>query len=226
MTAYHLRAMAIDDEPMALSIIETFCQRMGNTSVESFTRASDGLAAVRLERPDLLLLDIELGSVNGVALARDIPKSTCIVFTTAHGEFALDGYDLDAADYLMKPFSYERFQKAIGKVMRRVQYDNPASITVKVNYKNCVVMLSDIVYLEAMDNYVHLHLAGGRLLVTQTTLASLIEQLPADKFLRIHKSFVIARRYIERYTRQQMFLRGVSQPISIGRTYAPMLGKW
>ncbi len=225
MTQTNLRAIAIDDEPMGLSIIETFCQRMGNITVKTFTQAGAGLAAMRIEHPDLLFLDIDLGPANGVELARSVPRTTSIVFTTAHNEYALDGFNLDAADYLLKPFSYARFQEAIGKVLRRMPREEQTSITVKADYKNQVVTLADIVYLEAMDNYVRLYLADGRIITTQSTLSALVVQLPDEKFLRVHKSFVVACNYVERYTRQLVYLRNVAHPIPIGRTFASAFSK-
>ena len=225
MEKNNLRAIAIDDEPMALSIVETFCQRMGNIEIKTFTQPSEGLAAMRIERPDVLLLDIGLGTANGVELAHVVPEGTCVVFTTAHTEYALDGFNLDVTDYLLKPFSFERFQKAIGKVARRKQQELPPTIIVKADYKNVVVPVADIIYLEAMDNYVCLHLTNGQQLVTQTPLSSLEAQLPEPLFVRIHKSFVIARRQVERYSRQLVFLRGVPHPIPIGRTYSTIFNR-
>lgn len=218
-----LRAIAIDDEPLALQIIEVFCDRMGGIKLQTFTSAESGLAAVRMERPDVLLLDIGLGKANGIELARQLPRDTCVVFTTAYSEYALEGFALDAADYLEKPFSYSRFQEAMSRVARRVRQKELLArhaITVKENYKNVVIPFDDIIYLEALDNYVCLHLTADRQVTTQSTLSSLLLQLPDELFMRIHKSFVIARRKIDRYTRRQVFLHCLRQPLPIGRAYA------
>ena len=225
MEKTHLRAIAIDDEPLALNIVDTFCQRMGNIEIKTFTHASEGLAAVRIERPDVLLLEINLGTDNGIELARSVPEDTCIIFTTAFTEYAIDAFNLDAIDYLLKPFSYERFQTAINKVVRRQQQELQPTITVKVGYKTVVLPLSDIIYLAAMDNYVRLHLTNGQKLVTQTTLSTLAAQLPESLFVRVHKSFIISRQQIESYSRQQVFLHGEPHPIPIGRTYSAAFSK-
>lgn len=218
-----LRAIAIDDEPLALQIIEAFCERMGGIELKTFTKANDGIAAARMEHPDVLLLDIDLGKTNGVDLARQLPHDISVVFTTAYSEFAIDGFELDAVDYLEKPFSFSRFQDAMRRVARRAnqkELSEKHAITVKANYQNVVIPFDDIIYLEALDNYVCLHLTADRQVTTQSTLSSLLLQLPDELFMRIHKSFVIARRKIDRYTRRQVFLHGLKQPLPIGRAYA------
>lgn len=223
MKTIHLRAIAIDDEPLALQIIEAFCERMGGIELKTFTNANNGIAAARMEHPDVLLLDIDLGKTNGVDLARQLPHDIGVVFTTAYSEFAIDGFELDAVDYLEKPFPFSRFQDAMRRVARRANQNellDKNAITVKANYQNVVIPFDDIIYLEALDNYVCFHLTANRQVTTQSTLSSLLMQLPEALFLRIHKSFVVARRKIERYTRRQVFMLDLKQPLPIGRSYA------
>lgn len=212
-----MTVIAIDDEPLALSIIREFCQRIGDIQLQTFTDHAAGMAAVAVECPDLLFLDIRLGSANGVILARTLPESTSLVFTTAYTEYAFDGFEVGAVDYLHKPFSFDRFRQAVARVRQR--RPDTAHLTLKSGYKNVVIALTDILYIEAMDNYVRLHLVSGRQQMSQTTLTSLLAQLPADQFVRIHKSFVVSCRHVDRYTRQQVYLHGLNRPLPIGRTF-------
>lgn len=213
-----LQAIAIDDEPIALLIIQEFCQRLGGIKLETYTIAEEGLAAVASNHPDILFLDIMLDGNNSTELAHSLPSDVNLIFTTAYTEFAQKGFELDAVDYLHKPFSYERFVQAIEKVRRR-QQTQPQTITIKSDYKNVIVDIDEILYFEAMDNYVRYHLADGSNLTTQVTLTSQLALLPATLFVRIHKSFVVSKRYVERFNRQQVILRGVKSPLPVGRTF-------
>ena len=115
-----IKCVAIDDEPLALDIIEKFCQRIGNIELKKFSNPTIGLEEIRRSRPDIVFLDIEMDGINGIAIASQLPEDTCFIFTTAYLKYALDGYDLDAVDYLHKPFSFNRFQTAFSKALRRI----------------------------------------------------------------------------------------------------------
>ncbi|MBR1727894.1 MAG: response regulator transcription factor [Muribaculaceae bacterium] len=213
-----LHAIAIDDEPIALLIIQEFCQRHGGITLDTFATAQEGMAAVDTKRPDILFLDIMLDGINSTELVHSLPPAVNLIFTTVYTEFALKGFDLDAVDYLHKPFSYERFVQAIDKVRSRLQ-TQPQTITIKADYKNVILDIDEILYAEAMDNYVCYHMVDGRNLMTQVTLTSQLALLPGTMFVRIHKSFVVSKRYVERFNRQQVFLRGVKLPLPVGRTF-------
>ena len=214
-----MRAIAIDDEPIALTIISTFCLRMGDISLQTFTTATEGINAVWDMKPDVLFLDIRLGDVNGVELAQHLPIETQLVFTTAYTEYAFEGFELNAADYLHKPFSYDRFQKAVNKVKQRLAAKTPKTVTLKVEHKNIPVELSTILYIEAMGNYVRLYLTEGRKLMSQMTLTELADLLPQQVFVRTHRSFIVNRFFVESFNRQEIYLKGLLQPIPIGRSY-------
>lgn len=213
-----MKVIAIDDEPIALSIIQEFCQRLGGIQLQTFTDPTEGMAAVAAQQPDLLLLDIRLGTADGMALARQLPAATSLVFTTAYTEYALEGFEVGAVDYLHKPFSYERFANALSRVQNRQPV--VPSITLKAEYKNVIIPLADILYIEAMDNYVRLHMSDSRQLMSKMTLTSLFSLLPPHQFVRIHKSFVVSLTQIDSYTRQQVYIKGISRPLPVGRNYA------
>ncbi|MBR1548414.1 MAG: response regulator transcription factor [Prevotella sp.] len=212
-----MRVIAIDDEPLALSIIREFSGRLDDIQLQTFTDPVEGMMAVAEQQPDLLLLDIRLGTADGVALARRLPAATSLVFTTAYTEYALDGFEVGAVDYLHKPFSFERFESAITRV--RSRHPVQSSITLKADYRNVVIPLADILYIEAMDNYVRIYLTGDRWQMSKTTLTSLLSMLPPRQFVRIHKSFVVSRTWVDSYTRQQVCIKGIGRPLPVGRNF-------
>ncbi len=225
-----IRCIAIDDEPIALSIITQYCKRRGDIELTTYTNPMEGVEAVKQTLPDLLLLDIEMGGVNGVELARTIPDGVNLVFTTAYTQFAIDGFELNAVDYLHKPFSFVRFERAIERVEERLRQTKSLAqddeITLRVEYQSVRISRGDIIYVEAMDNYVRFHLASSRPVVTQTSMKAVEELLPASQFIRIHKSYVVARHSIASYSRSQVELKRVAEMLPIGRTYQASFAEW
>lgn len=225
-----MKCVAIDDEPMALEIIKNFSERLGDIDLETFTNPLVGIEHVKRTHPDLLFLDVKMGEVSGVNLAQEIPQGTMLVFTTAYAQFAIDGFDLNAVDFLHKPFSYSRFEKAVTKVRQAIKLLNysasppleGAEITVKVEYKNVTVRLDSILYIQAMDNYVKIFTVDSRPIVTQMSMKSLETMLPANHFMRVHKSYIVPRHRIESYSRTQLNLTGGTE-IPVGRAYSQSL---
>ncbi len=226
-----IRAIAIDDEPIALSIITQYCKRRGEIELTTFTNPIEGMEMVRTTMPDLLFLDIEMGGVNGVELARSIPIGVNLIFTTAYAQFAIDGFDLNAVDYLHKPFSFVRFERAITRVEERVAIVKSLSkddddITLRVEYQNVRVSRGEVVYIEAMDNYVRFHLTTSRPVMTQMSMKSVEEMLPRSQFIRIHKSYIVPRHAIASYSKSQVELKRVEEMLPIGRTYQADFAEW
>lgn len=225
-----LKCIAIDDEPMALEIITSFCQRYGNIELTTFNNPLRGMDQVRRSRPDILFLDIEMGDLNGVELARDLPPGTLLIFTTAYAQYALDGFELSAVDFLHKPFSYHRFEKAVQKAIELHKLQelsaHPSftdeSITLKAEYKNVQIKLKDVLYIESMDNYVRIHLTEHQSLMSQTSMKSIQELLPAEKFIRVHKSFIVPAHRIASYTSKEITLYNGTK-IPVGRSYSQNL---
>lgn len=225
-----MKCVAIDDEPMALEVIKSFCQRVGDIELHTFTNPLAGIDHVKRTHPELLFLDVKMGEVSGVNLAREIPQGTFLVFTTAYAQYAIDGFDLNAVDFLHKPFSFTRFEKAVSKVQQAIRLVNysaappleGAEITVKVEYKNVTVQLSSILYVQAMDNYVKIFTTDGRTVVTQMSMKSLETMLPHGHFVRVHKSYIVPRHRIESYSRTLLTLTGGTK-IPVGRAYADKL---
>lgn len=220
-----IRCVAIDDEPIALSILREYCRRMGNIELECFTSPVAGMEYIGRVKPDVVFLDIEMNSHNGVELARQLPQGCCLIFTTAYAQYALDGFEVNAVDFLHKPIFYPRFERAMEKA--RVWLDGMAgnsagqqeTIMLKSEHKNVVVNLSEIEYIEAMDNYVKVFRRNLPTVISQITMKEMEGMLPAEKFLRVHRSFIVSTEAIDRFSNRMIYIPGRKQPIPIGRKY-------
>lgn len=224
-----IKCVAIDDEPIALSIIEEYCRRRGDIDVECFTSPVAGMECIAQTRPDIVFLDIEMNSHNGLELARRLPEGTCVIFTTAYSQYALDGFNVDAVDFLHKPIFYERFDRAIDKALKwlgRNTADEEAvspcrdTITLRVEHRNVVVNVDDIIYIEAMDNYVKIFRRGLPMVLTQITMKEMEGMLPEGRFIRVHRSFIVALAAIESFSNRRIYIaHNPERPIPVGRKY-------
>lgn len=222
-----MNCIAIDDEPMALAIIKKYCEQLGDIQLQTFTNPFKGLQAINQQHPDIAFLDIEMNGMTGMDIARQLPPGVCLIFTTAYADYALEGYEVNAVDFLHKPFFYPRFVKAVEKAREWIKMKHVTTmarrperlITLKVEYKNVAVSVDSIVYAESMDNYVKVHLTDGQTLVSQLTLKKLEELLPEKEFIRVHRSYIIATSKVEQYSRQSIKLLGIDDEIPVGRSF-------
>ncbi|MFR9602650.1 MAG: LytTR family DNA-binding domain-containing protein [Rikenellaceae bacterium] len=226
-----MRCIAIDDEPLALSLIERYFQNHPDIELTTFTNPVLGIKAIKEQRPQLVLLDIEMKEYSGLELAREIPSGSLLVFTTAHASYALDGYDLRAVDFLHKPFTYERFASMIERVEQITEIHARAShlndegrggsITIKVDYQNVTIRFSEIIYIEVLANYVKIHCEDNRKISTKMTIKSFIGLLPESEFVRIHRSFAISKSHVASFTKQSVtMLDDKTTKLPVGRNYA------
>ena len=189
-----IRCIAIDDEPIALSVISQFCDRLGNIDIAVYSDPRLGLEAVLRSKPDIVFLDIEMNDINGLSIAKEIGSDVAIIFTTAYLQYALDGYDLDAVDFLHKPFSFDRFKVAMEKASRRVAFlkinHRPKTIIVKQEYANISISTDEIMYIEAMENYAKIYRANGGCIISRSSMKAIMEILPINAFVRIHRSYI------------------------------------
>ncbi len=218
-----IRCVAIDDEPLALEVIEKFCQRTGNIDLKKFSDSEAGLEAVLQGGTDIVFLDIEMDGINGLQIASRLPENTCFIFTTAYLRYALEGFDLDAVDYLHKPFSYSRFQIAFSKALRRIgrgQLQTTSQcITVKQDYNNISIPIDDILYVEAVEGYSKIFRVSGDCIISRILLKNVQALLPEEQFLRIHRSFIVSRSKIKSFSKQGVVLSNGST-LPVGRQYA------
>ena len=232
-----VRCIAIDDEPMALRQIKSYIERTEQLELVAVCRsAMEAQEVLKTATADLLFVDINMPDMNGLEFVRSIDSGHYIVFTTAHPEFALEGFKLNAIDYLLKPFSYEEFMKATQKVISLVDLverchaaesaiaQNEAEaadkevISVKADYKTQLVKVADIVYLESAGEYVRLHIEGSSTITTLFRLKNMETTLPAAGFLRVHRSYIVNLKRIASYTKGRIFLDN-GEYIPLGENY-------
>lgn len=218
-----IKCVAIDDEPLALDVIDKFCQRIGNVELKKYSDPAMGLEAIHKYRPDIVFLDIEMEGLTGIAIASQLPENTCFIFTTAYLKYALEGFDLDAVDYLHKPFAYSRFQIAFAKALRRIGRQpiktTSQCIVVKQDYNNITIPIDDILYIEAVEGYSKIFRTSGECVMSRILLKNIFTMLPSESFLRIHRSFIVSKSKVKSFNKQEVVLNnGLTLPI--GRQYA------
>ncbi len=226
--------IAVDDEPLALGLVCSFIEQ--TPFLKLVGRYASAVAALKAlhEQPEvkLLFLDIKMPDLSGLELARVLQGGgQRVIFTTAFNQYALEGFRVDALDYLLKPFNYEEFLRAALKARTYFELKSPAvaasapmpaappedHIYLKVEYQLVRVMLNDILYVEGLKDYVKVHLASAtRPLLSLTSLRNMEEKLPAGKFMRIHRSYIVGLDHVAAVGRGTLQVRGETLPISDG----------
>ena len=218
----------MDDEPPALDVLKKYITSVNN--LELAGTCSDAIEALNfLSRRsiDLLFLDIQMPNLLGTDLMRTLSRPPKVIFTTAYRKFAVEGFELDAVDYLLKPISFERFLKAVNKVMQTsfkendindIIFDHPNSgshqfITVRADRKNLKIALDEILYIESLKDYIKI-VTTSKNIVTKQSISSLEETLPVGKFIRIHRSYIVAMDKIESFTNDTIEIAKHEFPIS------------
>lgn len=222
----NITCIAIDDEPMALLVIEQFCRRRGGMELLTFSEPHLGIEEIGRLRPDLVFLDIEMNGVSGLDIAAQLPRDCCLIFTTGHARYALDGFNLDAVDFLHKPFAYERFEMAVDKALRRIAQLRPAAeenLVVKQEYKSVSIPLDQILYIEALGNYCKIFCTDGHCILSHAGLKLLQSMLPAGRFLRIHRSYVVALDKVAGFNRTSVTFKHSDVSLPVGDSYGPQL---
>ena len=206
-----IKCVAIDDEPLALEVIRKFCERIGGIDVQTFSDPAAGLDVIKREKPSIAFLDIEMENISGLTIASQLPPETCFIFTTAYLNYAMDGFELDAVDYLHKPFAFSRFQTAFAKAVRRIEgasrpREDNRSLMVKQEYNTVNVPLRSILYIEAMEGYVKIFREDGICTVSRIILKNVGSPMPEEDFLRMHRTFFVSQSKIKRFNRKSVTL--------------------
>lgn len=225
-----IQAIAIDDEPLALQLVTEYASRIPFLSLQkTFTNPDEAGEYVQQNEVDLVFLDIQMPDVNGILFYKTLKKKPQVVFTTAYSEYAVEGFNVDAVDYLLKPFEFDRFLKAVYKAREYMEFLDSqemqmASIFVKVDYQLMKINLRDIELVEGLDDYIRIHIKP-RPVLTLMTLKSLQEKLPANEFIRLHRSYIIPINKIERYGKNKIRIAGKDIPVgsSYGDIYQRLL---
>lgn len=196
-----IRTIVVDDEPLARELMGGYVRQTPFLSLEGlYASAVEALDRLVRDPVDLLFLDIQMPQLDGLELSRMVDTRTRVVFTTAFEQYALEGFRVDALDYLLKPISYAEFLRAAGKAQRwfeSVATTSPEpepqarTIFVKTDYKMLQLRLEDILYIEGVKDYVRIFTADGGDVKTQMSMKSLEETLPSDRFIRVHRSFIV-----------------------------------
>ena len=236
-----LKCIAVDDEPLALGLVCSFIEKTPFLELvgryDNGVEALKGLHTLAPGGVDVAFLDIQMQELNGLELARVLAQTRGprVVFTTAFSQYAVEGYRVDALDYLVKPFNYEEFLRAAGKARIYAERDQAAappeedSIFLKVEYQLVRVLLADILYVEGLKDYVKVHLKSSpRALLSLMSLRAMEEKLPARSFLRIHRSFIVALDKIEAVRRLTVQIGEVTLPVGdqYKEAFGQFLSRW
>lgn len=229
-----MNTMIIDDEPLALDVLETYISKMPELKlVARCSNALEANEALRKNEIDLIFLDIQMPQISGVDFIKALPNPPLFIFTTAYSNYALEGFELNAIDYLLKPISIDRFMKAVNKALeqyelrRREDNDGVTSgaegedfFFVKADKKLVKVKYDEILYIEGLKDYVIIRLEQGRV-VTLQTMKSLEEKLPVSKFKRIHRSYIVSIDKIHAVdgTSVDVYEKGQIKQLPIGKNY-------
>ncbi|WP_347156713.1 LytR/AlgR family response regulator transcription factor [Pontibacter chitinilyticus] len=221
-----MRAIAIDDEPMALEVVRSHAGKVPFLElVACFTDAFKAMEYLQHEPIELLFLDIKMPDISGLEFVTSLQKKPLVIFTTAYSEHAVTSFELDAIDYLLKPFSLPRFIKACNKAHELIQLRGASApakdyLFLKTGYEQVKVYFEEILYLEAAGNYVTFVLNDKKLL-TRMTIIEASDLLPADQFIRVHRSYIVAKNRISKIERHQVIVQGNEVPI--GGSYIQQL---
>jgi two-component system LytT family response regulator len=224
-----IRCLVVDDEPLALDILEDYINKVPFlTLVKTTTSAIEGLSLVQNDAIDLVFLDVQMPELTGIQFLKIINGKCDVILTTAYSQYALDGYELDVVDYLLKPIAFDRFYKAAQKVLQSagngqaVQHEaltaNSAHdfIFVKTEHKIQKIYLDDILYIEGLKDYISIF-TGNERIITLQNMKKMEESLPSRSFIRVHKSYIIAISKIESIERSRIQIG--DKVIPIGDTY-------
>ncbi|MBP1663094.1 MAG: ypdB 2 [Bacteroidetes bacterium] len=222
-----IRCLAIDDEPLALQQISSYIDKTPFLEkAELCQSAFDAMDIIENKEIDLIFVDINMPDLNGMDFVKSLTKKPQIIFTTAFSEYAFEGFQVEAIDYLLKPISYNSFLKAVNKTknlfeLTNLKINQPAQNTeiyVKSDYKVVRVLLDDIVYIESANEYIKIYLSEKECITTLMRLKIIEKQLPEKKFMRIHRSFIINLEKITAIDRNRIYL-GEKIKIPVGELY-------
>lgn len=225
MKRNRINCIIVDDEPVAREILENHLNRIEQVRVvASCKNAVEAFQAINSHPVDLVFLDIQMPDISGLSFARSVNRKLKIIFTTAYREYAVEGFDLRAVDYLLKPISFERLMQGIDKYLE--ESNVPAgetagdghvlhedSMFIRSDRRMVRVSFGEVLFIESLGDYIKIHLAEGKTLVTRDSISNISAALPMEAFIRVHRSYIVNRHHIESYT---------SDTIGIGKHEVPI----
>jgi DNA-binding LytR/AlgR family response regulator len=221
-----LNCITIDDEPLALELLEVYIEQVDFLNLKgAFTNPFEASDFLRQQEIDLIFLDIQMPDITGIQWLKTIENPPMIIFTTAYSQYAVEGFNLDVLDYLLKPIELERFQKATQKAFdyhKLLQNTDNQTIEnqfliVKADYKDVHIAYAEILYIEGMQDYCRIFVKDKKTVTTRLTMTKMTELLPTPMFQRVHRSYIISLQKIEKKTKNSVFINGSEVPI--GKTY-------
>jgi DNA-binding LytR/AlgR family response regulator len=219
-----INAIAVDDEPLAHKVIESFCGQTDFINLQRcFTKPNEALKHLRKFPTDLLLVDIHMPGMTGISLVKALQQNTMVIFTTAFSEYAVDSYELNAIDYLLKPISLKRFTQAVNKAREYFNYIQKRDdvtekyIFIRSEFSLVKIPLADIVYIEAFADYLKIHVKDRKTFVARMPMKDMLEKLPSTDFIRVHRSFILPFSKIESVRGNTISIGDLQIPI--GKTF-------
>lgn len=236
-----IKCITIDDEPLALRQIKNYISRIPFLSLEAqFSSAIEARKYLENQSVELIFVDINMPDLSGIDFVRELERRPMVIFTTAYSEYAIEGFKLDAVDYLLKPFPFSDFERAVNKANSlfelycNSQREQPAEdvaeavvdevgagsdyISIKADYKVSLVKLSDIIYVESDSEYVRLHFADGTSIMTLFRMKKMEIALPSEMFMRVHRSYIVNLKCVTGYARGRVYLNN-NEYVPIGENY-------
>ena len=233
MSNIKITCVIVDDEPMALNLVESYVEKTPFLSLKKkCSSAIEAMEFIKQEPVDLLFLDIQMPDLTGLEFSKMLPKETRVIFTTAFDQYALEGFKVEALDYLLKPFDYAEFLAAANKAntwfelvkgkdkQKSIISDEKEFLFVKSEYKQLRIKLADVLYFEGLKDYIKIWLKGNpKPILTLMSLKSLEEELPDTQFMRVHRSFIVSLNNIDVIERSQIIIN--EQRITVSEQYKP-----
>lgn len=219
-----INAIAIDDEPLALTVIQSLCDKCESVNLQkTFTQPNEALKHLQKFAADLIFCDIQMPAMTGINLIKSLQQNTMVIFTTAFSEYAAVSYELNAIDYLLKPINQKRFTQAITKAQEYFDYihkkDQTAdkNIFIRADFSLVKIPLADILYIEGFADYLKIYIKDRKTIMARMPMKDMMEKLPSADFIRVHRSYILPFRKIELVRGTTIFIGDSAFPI--GRTY-------
>lgn len=225
-----IKAIAIDDEPLALKVVSHFCGQVDYVElVKSFTKTDEALTFLEKNQIDLLFLDIQMPGKNGLDFYKLLNPDMMVIFTTAYSEYAVEGFNVNAVDYLLKPFSFERFLVATDKALKEQRARKEGKVTenyllLRADYKLHRISFEDILLIEGLDDYIRVHIKGKTAITARLSMKGILEKLPQPEFLRVHRSYIIPLQKVKSLYNKTIQIEDFVIPV--GDTYKDIVGKY
>ncbi|MBU3012707.1 LytTR family DNA-binding domain-containing protein [Polaribacter vadi] len=231
MSNLKISCVVVDDEPMALNLVESYVEKTPFLLLKKkCSSAIEALQFIKQEPVDLLFLDIQMPDLTGIEFSKMLPKETRVIFTTAFDQYALEGFKVEALDYLLKPFDYAEFLAAANKAntwfelikgkKQPVISEEKEFLFVKSEYKQLRIKLADVLYFEGLKDYIKIWLKDNpKAILTLMSLKTLEQELPSSQFMRVHRSFIVSLKNIEVIERSQIIIN--KQRITVSEQYKP-----